>query len=134
MDSFWQAFWVIVQAFVFIAYLIIVFNVIGDLFRDRQLGVLAKALWLIALIIFPFLTAFIYVIARGKGFDERARQARSAAETQVEDYIRTTANSSPSQEIATAKALLDAGTISDAEFQALKSAALANLTAGRATV
>ena len=66
----------------------------------------------------------IYLIARGQGMTERARQAAAAAQKQTDDYIRQAAGRSPAQEIADAKSLLEAGTISQAEFDALKSKAL----------
>ena len=73
---------------------------------------------------FPWITALIYLIARGKGMTERAREAAAAAKKQTDDYIRQAAGRSPAQEIADAKALLEAGTISQAEFDSLKAKAL----------
>ena len=106
--------------FVFIVYLFAVFAIIGDLFRDRKQSGFAKALWIIFLVFVPFLTALIYLIARGGGMAERQQAAAKAAQQQADDYIRNVAGSSPADEIAKAKALLDAGTISSAEFDAIK--------------
>ena len=69
--QFWDFFWLMVLWFVFITYLMVLFQIISDLFRDRELSGLLKAVWIIALLFFPFLTALIYLIARGKGMGER---------------------------------------------------------------
>jgi hypothetical protein len=113
--NFWDFvlwfFWV----FVFVAYLMVIFSIIGDIFRDSSLNGWLKALWMLFLIFVPFLTALIYLIARGPGMQKR--------------YIRETAGTaggaSPTEEISKAKALLDSGAISQAEFDALKAKALA---------
>jgi hypothetical protein len=106
--------------------LMILFQIIGDLFRDRDLSGWWKALWIIALIIFPFLSALIYLIARGRGMAERQAGAVQSAQAQTDSYIREVAgHGNPADQIATAKTLLDEGTISQAEFDRLKAAALA---------
>jgi hypothetical protein len=63
--SFWDIIWFIVVSFAFIAYLMMMFNILGDLVRDRSTSGGVKALWLLCLIVFPFLTAFVYLIVRG---------------------------------------------------------------------
>ncbi len=124
-DSFWDYLWSAVVIFAFIAYLIILFNILTDLFwRDHKTSGLVKAVWVIFLIVVPYLTALVYVIARGKGMSERAREQALQAKAQTDDYIRQAAGRSPAQEIADAKALLEAGTISPADFEALKTKAL----------
>lgn len=125
MDSFLDWFWLLVYWFLFFAYLVILFQILGDLFRDRDLGGFAKAVWIIALVFLPFLTALIYVIARGKGMAERQMQAVQQAKSDTDSYIRDVAGKSPTEHIAEAKALLDAGTIDANEFAALKAKALA---------
>lgn len=125
MDSFLDWFWLLVYWFLFFAYLVILFQILGDLFRDRDLGGFAKAVWIIALVFLPFLTALIYVIARGKGMAERQMQAVQQAKSDTDSYIREVAGKSPTEHIAEAKALLDAGTIDANEFAALKAKALA---------
>lgn len=120
MDFFWWLLWI----FYFTAYIYVVILLITDLFRDEKLNGWFKALWIIALVFVPFLTALVYVIARGKGMAERAR-ARYAGVAEVDDY-KPSASASPAEDIAKAKALLDAGTISQGEFDALKSKALGN--------
>lgn len=124
--SFWDVIWWFLWAFVFIAYLFALFAVISDLFRDHKLNGWFKAIWIIFLIFVPFLTVLVYLIARGTGMAQRsatqARQAQDAADT----YIREVAGGkSPSEEIAHAKQLLDAGTITAAEYDTLKAKALA---------
>ncbi|MDQ7877854.1 PLDc N-terminal domain-containing protein [Microbacterium sp. QXD-8] len=118
--DFW---WFLLWSFYFIAYLYVVIVIITDLFRDENLNGWLKALWIIALVFLPFLTAIVYIIARGKGMAERAQAARGGVVAESDDY-RPAASASPAEDIAKAKALLDAGTISQGEFDALKSKAL----------
>lgn len=125
MSNFWDFIWLILSTFVFVAYLLILFQIITDLFRDSELGGGSKALWLIALIFLPMLTALIYVIMRGNGMAKRQRAALERSKSEAEDYIRQVAGKSPAEQIADAKALLDAGTISQEEFARLKAKALA---------
>lgn len=125
MDSFWDWFWLLVWWFLFFAYLIVLFQIIGDLFRDRALSGWWKAVWVVFLVIFPFLTALVYLIARGNGMAERQLQAVQRAKVETDAYIREVATKSPAEHIADAKALLDQGVISQAEFDTLKAKALA---------
>jgi hypothetical protein len=125
MDSFAQWFWLLIWWFLFFAYLVILFQIIGDLFRDHALSGWWKAVWIIFLIVVPFLTALIYIIARGKGMAERQLQAVQQAKSDPDSYIREVAGKSPAEHIADAKALLDAGTIDQNEFNQLKAKALA---------
>ncbi|MHC2998378.1 SHOCT domain-containing protein [Microbacterium sp. HJ5] len=115
-------FWV----FVFVAYLMVLFSIIGDIFRDHTLNGWGKALWIIFLIFVPFLTALIYLIARGPGMQKRAIEQAQELRTQQDAYIRATAGTgSATDDIAKAKSLLDSGAISQAEFDSLKAKALA---------
>ncbi|GEL98506.1 SHOCT domain-containing protein [Cellulomonas terrae] len=125
MDSFAQWFWLLIWWFLFFAYLVILFQIIGDLFRDRELSGWWKAVWIVFLIVAPFLTALIYIIARGKGMAERQVAAVQQAKSDTDSYIREVAGKSPAEHIADAKALLDAGTIDQNEFNQLKAKALA---------
>jgi ABC-type multidrug transport system fused ATPase/permease subunit len=125
MDSFAQWFWLLIWWFLFFAYLVILFQIIGDLFRDRELSGWWKAVWIVFLIVAPFLAALIYIIARGKGMAERQMQAVQQAKSDTDSYIREVAGKSPAEHIADAKALLDAGTIDQNEFAQLKAKALA---------
>jgi ABC-type multidrug transport system fused ATPase/permease subunit len=125
MSYFWDAVVLMASTFFFIAYLIVLFQVIVDLFRDSEMGGGAKVLWIIGLIFLPLLTALIYVLARGRGMSERQRAAVRSAKSDTEAYIRDVAGKSPADQIADAKKLLDAGIITNDEFTRLKTKALA---------
>ena len=79
MDSFWDFFWLLIWGFFFVYFLMILFQIIGDLFRDRDLSGWAKALWIIALVFIPFLSALIYLVVRGRGMAERNAAAFRSA-------------------------------------------------------
>jgi len=99
-----------------------------DIFRDHTLNGWGKALWVIFLVFLPFLAAIIYLIARGRSMSERQLAESQAAQAKTNDYIRTVAGSStssPAAEIESAKKLLDSGAITQAEYDALKTKALA---------
>ncbi|HWJ83850.1 MAG TPA: hypothetical protein VNR62_00385 [Cellulomonas sp.] len=125
MNSFMQWFWLMVWWFAFVMYLIVLFQIVADLFRDKELSGWWKALWLIGLIIFPFLVALIYIIARGRSMGQREAARLVQARAETDTYIREVAGTSPTADIAAAKALLDAGTIDEGEFAQLKAKALA---------
>ncbi|MDG4597135.1 MAG: SHOCT domain-containing protein [Candidatus Contendobacter sp.] len=125
MSNFWDVLWLIASSFFFVAYLIVLFQVVVDLFRDAELGGGSKVLWLIGLIFLPVLTALLYILARGRGMAERQRVAMQRAKSDTDAYIREVAGKSPADQIADAKALLDAGTINPEEFARLKAKALA---------
>lgn len=123
-STIWDTIWWFITIFVFFAYLMALFSIISDLFRDRKLNGWAKALWLIFLVFLPFITALVYLIARGRGMGERAQAQAKQVQDAQESYIRQVAGG-PAGEIAEAKKLLDAGAITQAEFEALKAKALA---------
>jgi hypothetical protein len=126
--SFWDVMWFIFVSFAFLAYLMMLFQIIGDLFRDKEVSGGIKAVWMIALIFLPFLTALIYLITRGKGMAERQVRSVQDMQAQQESYIRSVASasgSSPAAEIEKAKAMLDAGTITNDEYEAIKRKVLA---------
>ncbi|MBD5785660.1 SHOCT domain-containing protein [Cellulosimicrobium terreum] len=127
MDGFWDWFWLMVWWFFFIAYLIILFQIIADLFRDKDLSGWWKALWVVALIFVPYLSSLVYLIARGRGMAERRFDEDRARKQIMDDYVRATAGSGTSgaTEIGNAKALLDAGAIDEQEFAQLKAKVLA---------
>ncbi len=125
MSNFWDLIELIFSTFVFIAYLLILYHIVVDLFRDSELGGGFKALWLIGLVFIPGLTAIAYVIGRGRGMAARQRASLERAKSQTEAYIQGVAGKSPAQQIADAKALLDTGTINTDEFARLKAKALA---------
>ncbi|TQC47994.1 SHOCT domain-containing protein [Rhodococcus sp. WS4] len=124
LDSFWDLLWYTLVIFAFVAYLMILFQILGDLFRDRAMSGIVKILWIIFLIVLPYLAAFVYLIVRGRGMAERQVEAQYAARQETDKYIREVAGKSAGEQIADAKALLDAGTISQSEFDVLKAKAL----------
>jgi hypothetical protein len=124
--SFWDIIWFIIVSFAFVAYLMVLFQIIGDLFRDHAMSGVVKAIWIIALIVFPFLSAFVYVVARGKGMTERRMSELAAMQKQTDAYIRdVAASATPTEQIAKAQQMLDNGTISQPEYNRLKEKALA---------
>ena len=131
MDSFWDFFWFTISFFLLMAYLVVLFQILTDLFRDKDVSGWIKAVWVFFLIILPLLTSLVYLIARGQGMAERNIAAARAQQADTEAYIRSvTANgggggASPADEIARAKSLLDSGAITQQEFDALKAKALA---------
>jgi H+/Cl- antiporter ClcA len=125
VENFWSIIWIVIWSFVFVAYLFVLFYILTDLFRDHELSGWWKALWILFLIFAPYLTALVYVIARGKGMSQRQLAAAQQARSQTDAYIRDVAGKSPADHIAEAKALLDNGTITQQEFEQLKAKALA---------
>lgn len=113
--------------FVFAAYLIIIFTIVGDLMRDHELSGWWKAVWIFLLILFPLVTGLIYFIFRGKGMAERAASEAARMQQAQADYIKSVAagGGDPAEQIANAKKLLDEGTISQGDFEKIKAKALA---------
>lgn len=121
--SFWDVIWFIVISFLFLSYLILFFQVVGDLFRDPKVGGLKKVIWIVLLIVLPFLSLLVYILTRGKGMAERQIAEQQAAKQAFDDYVRQAAGASSSgaaTELASAKAMLDSGAISAAEYEKLK--------------
>lgn len=116
--------WLIIVAFAFLAYLMLLWTILTDLFRDHDLSGWAKAVWVVFLFIIPLLTSLVYLIVRGGGMAKRAQVAEQAFETAQQNYIRSIAGTSPTAQIAEAKALLDSGAITESEFEHLKNRAL----------
>ncbi|MEV0687313.1 SHOCT domain-containing protein [Nocardia sp. NPDC050378] len=122
--DFWDVIWAIVVSFAFIAYLLLIFVILTDLFRDRKTSGWVKAIWVLCLFLFPLLTGLVYLIVRGDGMGERTAEAEQQAKAATDRYIRETAGTSSAAQIADAKKLLDSGAITEAEFQQLKAKAL----------
>ncbi|WP_019145840.1 SHOCT domain-containing protein [Aeromicrobium massiliense] len=123
--DFWDVIWFIVVSFAFIAYLMVMFSILTDVFRDADLSGALKAVWVVCLIFLPFVTALVYLIARGRGMAERQMSAAVRHREAQDAYIRSVATPSPPDQIAQAKSLLDSGTITGSEYEALKAKALA---------
>jgi hypothetical protein len=124
-EDFWSIFWWFVWAFVFIAYLMVLFSIIADVFRDRALNGWLKAIWVLFLVFLPFITALVYLIARGNGMAQRNVEMAQQRQDATNSYIRGVAGASPTEEIEKAARLRDAGTITEAEFESIKARALA---------
>lgn len=122
--GFWDFFWLLLWGFFFVCYVLVLFQVILDLFRDDELAGWGKAVWVVALVIVPAITLVTYLIVRGNGMGARARASlpRRAPEETAPQVIDAVPH--PVEQIATAKALLDAGAITPDEFARLKAQAL----------
>ena len=126
MNSFWDFFWFIISFFLLMAYLMVLFQIVTDLFRDKDTNGWVKAVWIFFLIFVPILTSLVYLIARGREMTERNISAVQTAQKDQEAYIRSvSASASPADQIAQAKGLLDSGAISAEEYEQLKAKALA---------
>ena len=128
MDSFWDFFWFTISFFLLMAYLVVLFQILTDLFRDKDVSGWIKAVWVFFLIFLPLLTSLVYLIARGQGMAERNLAAMQAAQRDTDNYIRqvSASTTSPAEQIHKAKELLDSGAITQQEFDALKAKALAS--------
>lgn len=119
-------FWSMLIFFVWVIWIWIVITVLIDIFRRHDISGWSKALWVVFVIILPYLGVLIYLISNHDGMAQRRMHEAKASQQQFDDYVRTTASSGgPAHEIEKAKALLDNGTITQAEFDALKAKALA---------
>lgn len=125
--SFWDIIWFIIVFFAFASYLMVLFSIVGDLFRDPSVSGGMKAVWVVCLVFFTFITAVVYLVVRGRGMNERSAKVYEQARQAQEDYVRSLAGSGTSapEQIAKAKELLDSGTISADEFATLKQKAMA---------
>jgi hypothetical protein len=125
--SFGDVMWSMLVFFMWILWFWLLFTVFGDLFTRHDISGWAKTAWVVLVIILPFLGVFIYFIAEGKSMGERAAQRAQGQQKQMDDYVRSVASSGgPTDQIARGKELLDSGAITQAEFDQLKSKALAS--------
>ena len=117
------------EFFLFFAWFMCLFWVLGDIFRSKDLGGGGKTFWIIFVIIIPWLGVLVYVSARGKGMQERQLEQAKEMQAAQSEYIKAVANSSSSSaadEISSAKGLLDSGAITQSEFDKIKAKALAS--------
>ena len=114
------------EFFLFFAWFMCLFWILGDIFRSKDVGGGGKTLWVIFVILIPWLGILVYLIARGKGMQQRQLDQATQMQAAQADYIKSVAGSggSAADQITSAKGLLDAGTITQAEFDALKAKAL----------
>jgi Phospholipase_D-nuclease N-terminal len=116
-------FWI----YIFFAYLMVLFSIIADIFRDSTLNGWLKAVWVFFLIFVPIITALVYLIARGRSMEQRGLERMESMRRAQDEYIREAAGTtSPADEIAKARSLLETGAITQAEFDALKAKTLAS--------
>jgi len=116
--------WSMIIFFTWVVWIWIMIVILTDVFRRNDIGGWSKALWVIFLIILPFLGALVYLIAHHDGMAQRSAKQAEGQKAQFDDYVRNVAGG-PAAEIEKAKALLDSGAITQAEFEAIKSRALA---------
>ncbi len=118
--------WSMLVFFFFFIWIMILFQVFIDLFRDHEESGAMKAVWVVFLILFTPITVLVYLIVRGKGMAHRNMAHQQAAQADFNSYVQSVASTgSAADQIAKAKELLDAGTIDQAEFDSLKAKALA---------
>jgi Short C-terminal domain/Phospholipase_D-nuclease N-terminal len=122
-----QVFLSMMYFFLFFIWIWLLIAVFGDIFRSHDLGGFAKALWVIFVIVVPYLGVFVYLIARGHKMSEHAVEAAQAQDAAQRAYIQSAAGTSPStaDELARLADLKNQGVLSDAEFEQLKAKALA---------
>jgi Phospholipase_D-nuclease N-terminal/Short C-terminal domain len=124
---FLDVLWTMLVFFLWVSWFIILFHVVGDIFRRRDASGAKKTIWLIFVLFLPFLGVFAYLIANSDDMARRNLEQAQAARAEMDDYVRTTAGSGgAAAEIDKAKSLLDSGTITQAEFDAIKAKALAS--------
>ena len=123
--TFLDVFWSMLVFFIWVMWFMLLFRIWGDIFSRSDLSGFGKTMWLIFTILVPFLGVFIYVIKENDGMNQRALERAKAQQSQMDDYIRSTAGGGAAGEIESAKQLLDSGAITQAEFDALKAKALA---------
>jgi hypothetical protein len=122
--TFGQVLLAVLEVFLFAAWLMILFVIIGDLFRDHSISGWGKAAWVIFLIFVPFLAALVYLIARGDGMRERSLAQQQEAQKQLDTYIRQTASTgggdSAADQLTKLAKLHDEKKLSDEEFERAK--------------
>ncbi len=124
---FFGVLWSMLVFFVWVAWFFLLFRIVGDIFRRRDIGGGMKTLWLIFVLFLPFLGVFVYLIANNDEMAQRDLERAQAAQAQFNDYVQAAAGSGgPAAEIDKAKKLLDSGAINESEFAAIKAKALAS--------
>ena len=131
-DLIWTTIWI----FFLIMFIWVFIVIVSDLFRDHKLSGWAKAVWVVALIIFPLFGSLVYLIARGQGMAERSAAEQQQARAEFDSYVRSTAASSgtgPVDDLTRLADLRNNGTISDAEFESMKARITGGTAAGTTT-
>jgi hypothetical protein len=123
--SFGEALLLVLEFFLFVAWLWILFAIVSDLFRDHETSGWAKATWVFFLLFLPFLGALVYLIARGDGMRDRTIRAQEDAKSHFDAYIRQQAHNSPVDELHKLSELREKGVLSPEEFERAKGKLLA---------
>jgi hypothetical protein len=123
--SFGELLLIVAEVFFFVIWIWILITILTDLFRDHETKGWHKAVWVLFLVFIPFLTALIYLIAKGGGMRDRTIKAQAEAKQHMDAYIREQAGSSPADELHKLNDLKEKGAISAEEFDQAKSKLLA---------
>jgi len=118
--NFGEALWLALEIFFFVIWIWILITILSDLFRDHEMSGWGKAAWVLFLVLVPFITALVYLIARGQGMRDRAIKAQADAKHHMDAYIREQAHSSPADELHKLNDLKEKGAISSEEFEQAK--------------
>ncbi|WP_149180965.1 SHOCT domain-containing protein [Streptomyces sp. TRM49041] len=121
LGAFWTAMWI----FLWVLWVVLLFRIIGDIFRDDTLSGAAKTGWLVFVIVLPFLGVFVYVLARGKDMGKRETRHARAQQQALDDYIRETAGygtgpATEAEQLAKLSEIRSKGDITDDEFRRAK--------------
>ena len=123
---FLDVFWTMIIFFAWVSWIMILFRVLGDIFRRQDTSGWGKAAWIVFVIALPFLGVLVYLIANGDEMGKRDVEQSRAARAELDDYVKSVAApGGAAAEIEKAKQLLDSGAISQAEFDAIKAKAIA---------
>jgi hypothetical protein len=124
--TFLDAFWSLLVFFLWVAWFIMLFHIVADVFRRHDIGGGKKTIWLLFILFVPFLGVFVYLIANADDMARRNVEQATAQRRDMDEYVRSVASEGgAAAEIERAKALLDSGAISQTEFDAIKAKALA---------
>jgi ABC-type transport system involved in multi-copper enzyme maturation permease subunit len=123
--SFGDLLLLVVEIFLFVIWIWILFTIIGDLFRDHEMSGWGKAVWILFLVFIPFLTMLVYLIARGSGMRDRAIKAQAEAKHHFDQYVQQQAHSTPVDELHKLNDLKEKGALSAEEFDKAKAKLLA---------
>jgi ABC-type multidrug transport system fused ATPase/permease subunit len=118
--AFGEALLLTLEIFFFVIWVWIMITILMDLFRDHEISGWSKAVWVIFLVLIPFLAALVYLIARGNGMRDRTIKAQAEAKQHMDSYIRETASSSPADELHKLNDLKEKGAITGEEFERAK--------------
>ena len=126
-DLIWTTIWV----FFLVMFIWLFIAIVSDLFRDHEESGVAKAVWVVGLVIFPLIGSLVYLIVRGGGMAHRSQVQAQAAQSQFDDYIRKTASSDsgPVSDLDRLAGLKASGAITDAEFESMKARILGSSAA-----